>query len=105
MIKLEYIHQCKGIFFPAKTPISINITAILPIPTSQSNRVKQRMETGQIRPTVKPDFDNIIKLAADALNKLAYADDNQIVSCNFNKYYGYRPKLIITIEEVETVKE
>lgn len=34
----------------------------------------------------KPDWDNLAKLACDALNGLAYRDDAQIVRCAVNKF-------------------
>ena len=33
----------------------------------------------EIRPTKRPDLDNIAKAVLDALNGLAYQDDSQIV--------------------------
>ena len=35
--------------------------------------------SGKMRPTMKPDNDNIAKSVLDALNGLAYVDDKQIV--------------------------
>lgn len=37
------------------------------------------MLAGEIRPTKKPDMDNVVKIIADSLNNLAYYDDTQIV--------------------------
>jgi Holliday junction resolvase RusA-like endonuclease len=48
-------------------------------------------------PTKKPDADNILKLAADSLNGLAYVDDKQIVSAVIHKFYSDRPRLEINI--------
>ena len=49
---------------------------------------------------VKPDVDNIIKIYLDALNKIAYNDDNQVVSIICNKYYSDRPYVEIEITEL-----
>ena len=45
----------------------------------------------------KPDADNILKVAADALNGLAFEDDAQIHTMAAHKEYAERPALIITI--------
>ncbi len=54
-----------------------------------------------IRPTKKPDADNILKIIADSLNGVAYYDDSQIVTGTVRKYYGETPKVYITIKEHE----
>lgn len=38
-------------------------------------------------PSVKPDLDNLVKAVADALNKIAWADDGQIVRIEAEKRY------------------
>ena len=50
--------------------------------------------------THRPDVDNLTKAVLDALNGLAYKDDAQVCSLNFDKYYGKEAKVIIEIEEV-----
>ena len=41
-----------------------------------------------VRPTKKPDADNISKIVLDALNGLAYYDDNQVVTLHIDKCYA-----------------
>lgn len=53
----------------------------------------------KIRPTKKPDFDNIGKVICDALNKIAYRDDSQIVDAQVRKFYSDRPRVVVTIME------
>ena len=60
--------------------IKAHITAYFQIPKSKSKKIKAQMESGEIRPTKKPDTDNIAKIILDSLNTIAYADDKQIVS-------------------------
>jgi len=43
-------------------PLSMNITAYFQIPASASKTKRADMESGKIRPTCKPDWDNIGKL-------------------------------------------
>lgn len=53
--------------------------------------------------TSRPDFDNTLKLIADALNCVAYADDAQIADGRHVKRYGLHiPEQVhIVIEELE----
>ena len=52
-----------------------------------------------IRPTVKPDLDNLDKAVMDALNKVAYKDDSQIVAKVSKKHYAEVPNVTIVIAE------
>ena len=61
---------------------------------------KAAMMAGQIRPTKKPDADNCAKSVLDALNKIAFDDDSQIVELHVNKYYSENPRVTITLEEI-----
>lgn len=85
---------------PKEGPLIMRITAYFPIPQSTSKSKKVAMERGDIRPTKKPDIDNIIKIIADALNGLAYLDDKQIVSCTVEKYYSSVPSVHVELEEI-----
>lgn len=50
------------------------------------------MIKGEIRPTKKPDLDNVAKIICDGLNKIAYEDDSQIIDLTVTKYYAEIPK-------------
>lgn len=50
--------------------------------------------------TVKPDLDNLIKIVKDALNKLAYEDDCQIMQVTALKRRSAAPGIMITLEEL-----
>lgn len=85
---------------PKEGPVRMSIRAYFPIPKSVSKIKKVSMERGNIRPTKKPDVDNIVKIVGDALNGLVYLDDKQIVSCSVEKFYSSIPRVEIEIEEV-----
>lgn len=57
--------------------------------------------SGKMRPTMKPDNDNIAKSVLDALNGLAYVDDKQIVELKVNKYYGAEAYVYVKLTESE----
>lgn len=70
------------------------------IPKSKSLKVKQSMLEGLVRPTKKPDIDNVAKCVLDSLNKIAYADDTQVVELIVNKYYAEQGFVKIMLEEI-----
>lgn len=84
-------------------PVRIAIVAYFPIVKSTTKTNRRLMLDGYVLPTKKPDFDNIAKIICDPLNKLAYADDSQIVECQVKKkYYGGAGCVCVLIEEVNT---
>ncbi len=79
--------------------ISIKIIAYLKIPKSTSKIKESQMLENKISPTKKPDVDNIAKVVLDALNKVAFKDDNQVSKISVEKRYDVVEKLHIEIEE------
>ncbi|WP_163360796.1 RusA family crossover junction endodeoxyribonuclease, partial [Klebsiella aerogenes] len=43
---------------------------------------------GLLKPTSKPDIDNLLKAVADGMNGIVYADDAAIVSFSCSKVYA-----------------
>lgn len=101
LIRTEYLRQCPGQRFADKEPLAMHIWAYYTIPASASKGRQQAMEAGEIRPTKKPDADNIIKVVADALNKLAYRDDADLVLVELEKFYGRQPRIEVEIKTLE----
>lgn len=96
LVRLEYQRQC-GIFIGKDIPLTMDIRAYFGIPKSASKVKREAMLSGDIRPTKKPDMDNIVKIIADSLNSFTYHDDSQIVSCTVEKYYSDRPRVDVYI--------
>jgi Holliday junction resolvase RusA-like endonuclease len=80
--------------------LSASIYAYFTIPKSASKKNREKMLEWKIRPTKRPDLDNIAKAVLDALNGLAYQDDSQIVRLVVEKYYSDKPCVEVSIEEV-----
>ena len=87
-------------FQPIEGSVEMNLTAYLKIPKT-SNKKTMLMETGEIRPTKKPDMSNILKTVEDALNNLAYNDDKQIVELTVKKWFSNRPRIELEIAEID----
>lgn len=68
-------------------PVHMEIVAFMQIPKSWSKVKRLEAEYGAIRPTVKPDLDNIIKAVGDGCNEIVYQDDKQIHSVKARKVY------------------
>jgi Holliday junction resolvase RusA-like endonuclease len=79
-------------------PLSVFVRAFMTIPSSRPKKWRSAAADGAIHPTKKPDIDNIAKMM-DALNKVVWIDDCQIVSLTVAKVYSDRPRLEIRIEE------
>lgn len=83
-----------------KSALRIDITANFPMPQSFSKKKRHQAITGALKPTKKPDCDNIIKVVLDALNGVAYHDDNQVTGVSLNKCYADKGSLEIIILEL-----
>ena len=70
---------------------------VVPAPASWSKRRRAAAITGDIPRTSRPDLDNFIKSALDAINTIVIADDAQIVEVRARKRYGEQPKLVATV--------
>ena len=80
---------------------ALRLTAIfhMPIPTSMSKKKRNLAINKFLRPTKRPDLDNLTKIK-DALNKVFWTDDAVIVEEFLYKVYSETPKTEITIETI-----
>ncbi len=101
LVHMEYMSQCPGIRFPDDAMLDMRILAYYSIPKSASRKKKAAMLAGDIRPTKKPDMDNVVKIIADSLNQVAYRDDTQIVDCQCRKFYSNEPRVEVIIRQVQ----
>lgn len=80
--------------------LEIEINAFFKIPKSFSKTKQTQALKNNIRPTIKPDWDNISKNVCDALNCIAYPDDKAIVKGSVEKYYGEDDYLLVTLSTI-----
>lgn len=95
--KLLYRSQVKHYF---EGYVRLTIKAFYGIAKSDSRKVKEQKNNNILRPSKKPDIDNVIKLIADSLNDIAYKDDTQIVEMQAMKFYSDKPRVEVTIESI-----
>jgi Holliday junction resolvase RusA-like endonuclease len=97
LVKQLYILQQKERLEGA---LKLTVNAFFSIPKSTSKKNKEKMLQGEIRPTKKPDWDNVGKIISDALNEMAYKDDCQIVDAIVRKWYSDNPRVEVEITEL-----
>lgn len=100
LIKTCYRQDVGQEIFNDGQPLEVKILAFYEVPKSYSKKKKQEMLDGQLYPTKKPDIDNIAKCVLDALNKLAYRDDTQVVRLHMEKHYNQIPRVEVEIKEI-----
>ncbi len=86
---------------PLEGPLSVAVIASFPVPASWSKKKRDEAIAGAIRPTVKPDADNLLKVL-DACNEIVWRDDKQIVHASISKRYGERAWYRLTVSELLT---
>jgi Holliday junction resolvase RusA-like endonuclease len=82
---------------PYDGAVILRMCAYRPIPTSMSKKKRALALAGRMFPTTKPDYSNYAKME-DALNKLVWVDDAQVVSAVIHKRYSETPRLVIEIK-------
>lgn len=96
--------QAMGTADPFEGPLCLNVTARFAPPASASRKAKDLMLAGAVKPAKRPDFDNIAKAVADALNGVAWADDAQVVTAMVRKVYAATAGLDVVVRPDESVE-
>ena len=69
------------------------------IPKSKSRKWKEAALRGELRPTSRPDWENLGKVI-DACNRIVWIDDAQIVDGRVRKFYSENPRIEMRIKEI-----
>lgn len=98
LIKLCY-YQANAQYLTGALKVTIN--AYLSIAPSMKTRWKRELMLKNVmRPTKKPDFDNVAKFL-DALKTIAWHDDKDIVDAEIHKWWtANNPRVEFVIEEI-----
>lgn len=96
------VKLCFAEKYPDHEPVAdVGFIAIIDagfaIPKSWSKKKREAALRGEIRPTKKPDADNIAKIILDPLNEIVYKDDSQIVGLCVTKFYTVKPCVIVRL--------
>lgn len=95
-VKVCYLNKYKGQKLDGE--IIAEIIAYFSIPKSFSKKKRVQAIEGKIRPTKKPDTDNIAKTILDSLNGIAFEDDKQVVALLVKKLYGEEAKVVVSLK-------
>ncbi len=82
-------------------PVMVHILARFSVPKSWPKRDRVEALAGSLRPTGKPDWDNIGKLT-DAFTGVIWKDDSQVVRATVEKLYSAEPGLAVTVTPLLT---
>ena len=85
---------------PYDGQLRAEIEVFIQVPKSDSKLKKQAKIIGEIRPTIKPDCDNLAKSILDSLNGLAYRDDKQVIELSVKKFYAEQSEVKVKLMEV-----
>lgn len=98
----NWVKQCalktvEDDFTPTDKPLVAVVRMYYQKPKSGSKAVQVGRENGTIRPTTKPDIDNVLKAIFDSLNGILYKDDTQIVEVTASKFYSDTPRVEVML--------
>ena len=78
--------------------ITLTVKAYVSIPKSFSKKKRELALSGELRPVTKPDLKNIIAGVEDALEKVLYENDSQVVEYGASgKWYGDPPRVEVEL--------
>jgi Holliday junction resolvase RusA-like endonuclease len=81
---------------PLEDALRVSVLAYFGIPASWSAKKRAAALAGLVRPTKRPDWENVAKML-DALNGVVWRDDAQVVSGLIEKHYSDRPRLRVEV--------
>ena len=88
-------------FKPYKIPIHVDLTFHIGIPLSWDKEKRIKAISGQIKPSSRPDIDNLAKAVLDSCNGLLWVDDCIITDLSARKQYTAElARVVIKITEV-----
>ena len=85
-----------------KGALEMKVICEYQVPKSYTKKKKNLAKEGLLPKLTSPDVDNLSKTVLDALNKIAYEDDKQVISLLSEKRYSVddKPRVLIEIKEV-----
>lgn len=83
---------------PILEPIRLEVDVYLMPPKKYHTKPKQALiASGELRPTTKPDLDNLVKGIKDGCTQIIWHDDAQIVELVVRKFYAMQPRAEVKV--------
>ena len=86
---------------PFDRPCRIELDVLCTVPASWSAKKRAQALAGAIRPTKKPDADNVLKAVCDGMNGVVWRDDVQAVEVVLRKAYAATPGVHVRVACLE----
>jgi Holliday junction resolvase RusA-like endonuclease len=84
---------------PLNTPVTVAIYIRVGIPASLSKQKRKDALSGILKPTKKPDLDNVAKCHLDAMQGIIILDDKLVVNLHVTKVYAETPAVEVMVKE------
>jgi Holliday junction resolvase RusA-like endonuclease len=85
---------------PTKAACQVVVECVHGMPKSMAKKHRADALEGRLRPTKKPDGDNVLKAVCDGINGVVWVDDVQAVDARVVKVYGETPCVRVTVQEL-----
>lgn len=82
---------------PLACACAIEVECVFSLPKSMSKKHRIEALAGRMRPTKKPDGDNVLKAVCDGINGVVWKDDVQAVDSRVIKRYGETPGVHVRV--------
>lgn len=92
LVKLAAQEAMKGLP-PIGGAVALEVKVFLAVPASWPKKKQAEAVAGTVRPSGRPDADNLLKSVADGMNGVVFADDAQVTSCLVQKRYDTAPRV------------
>ena len=83
---------------PTYDAVRVIVDAYYPVPASYSKKKREACISGEVKPMTKPDIDNVVKALLDAMNKVVFVDDKQVVNVQATKHYTDQDEGFVVVE-------
>ena len=84
---------------PLDTPVTVAIYIRVGIPASYSKQKRKDALSGVLKPTKKPDLDNVAKCHLDAIQGIIILDDKLVVNLHVTKVYAETAAVEVMVKE------
>ena len=82
-------------------PVLMELKIIVSVAQSWSKKKRAEALAGEVKPTKKPDIDNVLKAICDGINGIVFKDDVQVTNVSMSKKFGETPGVLVRVVPLE----